>query len=88
LTRPELTPTIADEAPTGDTLTDYDQRHLVVYLRLLDAGAEGLSEAEMANIVLGIDAAMEPERARKVLASHLLRVRWITESRHRHLLGR
>jgi hypothetical protein len=32
---------VADQAPTGDELTDYDLGHLVAYLRLLDADAEG-----------------------------------------------
>lgn len=86
--RPELTPAIADEAPTGDTVTVYDEQHLVVYLRLLDASAEGLSAADMASIVLGIDPAREPERARNAVASHLQRAQWMTESGHRQLRGR
>jgi hypothetical protein len=88
LARPELAPDIADETPTGDVLTDYDQCHLVVYLRLLDASADGASNAEMAKIVLGIDPAKQPERARKAVASHLRRARWMAESGHSHLLGR
>lgn len=28
---------VADEPPWSETLTDYDQHHLVTYLRLLDA---------------------------------------------------
>ncbi len=32
----------------------------------------------MVRIVLGIDAAKEPERVRKALESHLARARWMT----------
>jgi hypothetical protein len=38
---PSLDPDVADEAPTAATLTGYDHGHLVTYLRLLDADAEG-----------------------------------------------
>ena len=39
--RPPLDPDVADLAPTDARLTAYDQEHLVTYLRLLDADAEG-----------------------------------------------
>jgi hypothetical protein len=39
--KPPLDPDVADVAPTAPTLTAYDQQHLVTYLRLLDADAEG-----------------------------------------------
>jgi hypothetical protein len=32
---------VADAAPSGSALTPYDEEHLVTYLRLLDADAEG-----------------------------------------------
>jgi hypothetical protein len=32
---------VADAAPSGCALTPYDEEHLVTYLRLLDADAEG-----------------------------------------------
>jgi hypothetical protein len=38
---PPLDPDVADMAPSVPTLTGYDQEHLVTYLRLLDADAEG-----------------------------------------------
>lgn len=85
---PRLDPSaaIADEVPWADAITDYDEAHFVVYLRLLDASAEGASEEEMVRIVLGIDPAKEPERARRALASHLERARWMSESDYRDLL--
>ena len=39
--KPPLDPDVADVAPSVPTLTDYDMEHLVTYLRLLDADAEG-----------------------------------------------
>ena len=88
MTRPrvELNPAIADDVPWSDTITAYDEAHFVVYLRLLDAVADGANDDEMARIVLGIDPQREPERARRALESHLRRARWMTEKGYRHLL--
>lgn len=83
----ELNPVIADEVPWSDHVTDYDEAHLIVYLRLLDAEEAGATPADMAQIVLGIDATREPDRAAKALASHLKRARWMTEMGYRDLLG-
>lgn len=88
LIKVELEPEIADEAPWSATLTEYDERHLVLYLRLLDATADNASDEEMARIILKIDPAKEPERARTALDSHLRRARWMTEQGYRHLLVR
>lgn len=77
---------LLDEVPWSDGLTDYDRKHFVVYLRLLDACTAGASDAEMSRIVLGIDPTKEPERAKFMLDSHLRRARWMTEHGYRHLL--
>jgi hypothetical protein len=61
-------------------LTGYDEQHLVTYLRLLDAEAEGADWQEVARIVLHIDPAQEPERAHRAWTSRLARARWMTES--------
>jgi hypothetical protein len=45
---PPLDPDIADIAPSGSVLTSYDKEHLVTYLRLLDAHAEGADWREVA----------------------------------------
>lgn len=74
-----------DDAPWSDDLTDYDRGHLVVYLRLLDACADGTKEDEMCKIVLGIDPSKEPDRAKHALDSHLRRARWMTEIGYRRL---
>jgi hypothetical protein len=77
---------VADEAPSGDVLTPYDNDHLVTYLRLLDAAAEGADWTEAARLVLGIDPEREPERARSTWESHLGRARWLTEHGYRQLV--
>ncbi|MBF5094216.1 DUF2285 domain-containing protein [Azospirillum sp. INR13] len=85
--KPRIDAPVFDEAPSGETLTAYDRLHLVTYLRLLDAAAEGADPDEVARIVLRIDPIEEPERARRAHASHLARARWMTENGYRHLLG-
>jgi type VI secretion system activator RovC-like protein len=81
-----LDPDVSDAAPNAPTLTSYDQEHLVTYLRLLEADAEGADWREVARIVLHIDPDLEPARARDALDSHLARAKWMTEHGYRHLL--
>ena len=83
---PPLDPPVSDTAPSGGVVTGYDEQHLVTYLRLLDAEAEGADWHEVARIVLHIDPAQEPKRAHRAWISHLARARWMTESGYRHLL--
>jgi hypothetical protein len=83
-----MDPDIADEVPWSDALTDYDEAHYVVYLRLLDARSDGASAEEMAQLILGIEPAHEPMRAHKAVSSHLRRAQWMCENGYRHLLGR
>ena len=79
-------PEIVDEAPWTEAITEYDKAHYVMYLRLLDASAEGASTDEMARAVLGIDPTKEPARAQKAVANHLRRAQWMTEKGYRRLL--
>ncbi len=83
---PPLDPRVSDTAPVAGTLTSYDEQHLVTYLRLLDAETDGADWREVARIVLHIDPAREPDRARQAWISHLARARWMTENGYRHLL--
>ena len=83
---PPLDPAVADCAPTDTVLTGYDEQHLVTYVRLLDADAQNADWREVAQIVLHIDPATEPDRARRAWESHLARARWMTEQGFRHLL--
>ena len=81
----ELTP-VADVAPVEPFLTGYDMDHLVTYLRLLDAGADGADWREVAMIVLRLDVENDPDRTKQIWQSHLARVKWMTTSGFKHLL--
>jgi hypothetical protein len=80
--KPPLDPDVADDVPLGT----YDREHLVTYLRLLDADAEGADWTEVARVVLHIDPVREPDRARRAWESHLARAKWMTAHGYRHLL--
>ena len=84
--RPPLDPDVANEAPASSQLTVYDEQHIITYLRLLDANAEGADWNEVARIVLHIDPALEPDRARRAWETHLVRAQWMTATGYRHLL--
>ncbi len=86
MARPQRDPPVADKAPSAEVLTPYDSDHLVIYLRLLDADAQGADWTEVARIVLGMDPECEPERARAAWESHLERAKWLTEHGYRHLV--
>ncbi len=75
-----------DRPPLTERVNAYDERHLVTYLRLLDADAEGADWREAVAIIFGLDPTREPERAKIVYDSHLARARWMTEAGYRHLL--
>jgi hypothetical protein len=77
---------VSDQAPEDPILTGYDEQHLAIYLRLLDADAEGADWTEVARIVLGIDPVREPQRAHRAWQSHLARAKWMTQHGYRHLL--
>jgi hypothetical protein len=79
-------PHVADTAPNEPFLTGYDEQHLAIYLRLLDAESEGADWREVAKVVLKIDPNKEPQRARRVWESHLSRAKWMTTNGFRHLL--
>jgi hypothetical protein len=76
---------IVTQVPWSETLTDYDKAHLAIYLRVLDAHAEGATTDEMARYILAIDPRIEPERAREAVASDLRRAQWMTENGYRDL---
>lgn len=78
---------LAEEVPWSDSLTAYDNEHFTIYMRLLDASADDASEEEMAQLILGINAVSEPERARKVLRSHLDRANWMVTTGYKELFA-
>lgn len=77
-----------DEPPQADVVTEYDERHFVTYIRLLDAKAEGADWREVVLIIFDVDAGEQSERARKVYDNHLNRAQWMTQSGYKHLLKR
>lgn len=79
---------IADDVPWADELTDYDRAHFTIYVRLLDASAAHASDDDMCRLILSVDPQKEPERARRTLASHLRRARWMSARGYRQLLRR
>jgi Uncharacterized conserved protein (DUF2285) len=84
--KPPLDPDVADTAPSNSVLTRYDEEHLITYLRLLDADAQGADWRELARVVLHLDPERESNRARRAFDSHLSRAKWMTEQGYRHLL--
>ena len=87
MAEPPLEPPVAYTAPTDETLTEYDRQHLVTYLRLLDAEAEGADWMEVASLVLHMDPARDPARVRAAWESHLLRAKWLADHGYRQLLS-
>lgn len=81
--RPELEPDVAATAPSGPTLTDYDHRHHITYMRLLDAHAENAPGQDVARIVLRLDPARNPDAAKRTYESHLARAQWMTHTGYR-----
>ena len=67
-------------------VTGYDQAHLQAYLRLLDAAAAHADWREAAALVLGLDVAADPARARRIHDVHLDRARWMARAGYRELL--
>ena len=84
--KPPLDPDIAHTAPADSRVTVYDEEHIITYLRLLDADADGADWQEVARIVLHIDPEREPDRARRAFDSHLARAQWMSGDGYRHLL--
>jgi hypothetical protein len=82
----ELDPAVADEAPTEDRVTAYDDQHHVTYLRVLDAEKEGADWKEVAKIVLHRDPVAEEQRSYRCWKSHLERAQWFARSGYRHLV--
>lgn len=79
-------PAFQDRPPQTERVNPYDERHLVSYIRLLDADAEGADWREAVLIIFGLDPIREADRAKMVHDSHLARARWMTEQGYKHLL--
>ena len=77
---------LAEEPPSSDDITAYDNAHMAIYLSLLYAAGEGHSEEKIARDILGMDPVAEPARTQRVMDSHLRRARWLAENGHHALL--
>lgn len=77
----------SDQPPGGAALTAYDQAHLKLYLRLLDADAEGAPWQDIVKALFGLDAKTDPERASRVYSAHLARAKWMTENGFCEFIG-
>jgi hypothetical protein len=60
-------------------LTTYDEEHLVTYLRLLNAEADGADWREVARVVLHLNPDHASDRAWRAFESHLARAKWMTD---------
>lgn len=83
---PELESEVDDEAPTAAVITPYDERHIITYLRLLDADAQNIDWREVARDVLRRDPARQAGRTKRCWASHLARARWMSAQGYRQLI--
>jgi hypothetical protein len=79
-------PPIADEAPKSVALTTYDREHVSVYVRLLDAEADGADWMEASVTILHIDPIREPMRAYRAWETHLSRAKWMAENGYQQLV--
>ena len=86
MSKTPLDPPVADTAPAEPVLTGYDETHLITYVRLLDAEADGAPWEEVARIVLHIDPQQEAARAKRAWESHLARAHWLRDHGYQHLL--
>lgn len=74
--------------PQSDDLTSYDERHLVTYLRILDAVEEGADWKEIAEVIFGFDSDADESVTKHQFESHLARAKWLSASGFSHLLNK
>jgi len=79
---------VADEAPSESTITAYDERHFITYLRLLDAHLQSADWREVAKIVLHRDPNDDELSALQCWKSHLERAQWLSHVGYCELVAR
>ncbi|RWP19277.1 MAG: hypothetical protein EOR00_09225 [Mesorhizobium sp.] len=82
-----MKPGIMEEVPWSDSITVYDKENFTIYMRILDACADNATIEEMAKLILGIDPALEPVRARNAIRSHIDRANWIVTTGYKELFA-
>jgi hypothetical protein len=80
-------PSLLDAPPERDRLTDYDREHFQTYLFLLDWSAGGGDRCDAIKYLVGSDAALDRDHARKIYNAHLARAKWMTHTGYRLLLS-
>ena len=78
---------LLDAPPESDHPTDYDREHFATYLFLLDWPAGGGDRCDAIKYLVGSDAALDRDRARKIYDAHLGRAMWMTRTGYRLLLN-
>ena len=77
---------VAETVPWSDDITAYDEAHLTLYLRLLDAKCDGAKTNELLKLLKDYGTTHAKEVAQKALQSHLDRAQWMTHTGFRLLL--
>jgi hypothetical protein len=80
------TPLVAPKAPDALDITEYDQRHLSTYARLVFAEDAGEDWRQSAAQILGLDVDGDEEAARRCWESHSTRAHWIATEGYQLLL--
>lgn len=80
--------TFLDDPPRDENVTAYDQEHVGLYLRLLDAEAQRANWRDVVKVIFGLDPASDYGRAQRVYDNHLARARLLAASGHRDFLSR
>ncbi|WP_353728193.1 hypothetical protein [Mesorhizobium sp.] len=82
-----MKPGIMEEVPWSDAITVYDKENFTIYMQILDACADNAPIEEMAELILGIDPALEPVRARNAVRSHIDRANWMVTTGYKELFA-
>lgn len=73
--------------PSGDQLTAFDRDHLVVYLRVLDAVADGIDWTVIAREVIGVHSLQDEAAAKRVFEAYRARAQWMARVGYRLLVS-
>lgn len=80
-------PSLLETPPDEPIVTAYDRAHAALYLRLLDAEADGADWETAACLVLGQDIAADRDGAQRLHAGHLARAHWLRDGGFLRLLS-
>ncbi len=71
----------------SDQLTAFDRTHLVVYLRVLDAVADGVDWTVIARDVIDVDPSPNEAAAKRVFEAYRARAQWMARVGYRLLVS-